>query len=57
MFKKVTMAMVLGSLVLFGAISATAMTADEILDEMEDLFSVDADDSHGVLTTMSLHND
>ena len=57
MFKKVTMAMVLGSLVLFGAISATAMTADEILDETEDLFSVDADDSQGVLTTMSLHND
>ena len=57
MFKKVTMAMVLGSLVLFGAIGAAAMTADEILDEMEDLFSVDADDSQGVLTTMALHND
>ena len=57
MFKKATMAMVLGGLVLFGAIGAVAMTADEILDEMEDLFSVDSDDVQGVLTTMSLHND
>ena len=57
MFKKVTMAMVLGSLVLFGALGAAAMTADEILDEMEDLFSVDSDDAQGVLATMVLHND
>lgn len=57
MLKKVTMAMVLGGLVLFVAVGALAMTADEILDEMEDLFSVDSDDVQGVLTTMSLHND
>ena len=57
MLKKVTMAMVLGSLVLFGAVSAMATTADVILDEMEDLFSVDSDDVQGVLTTMTLHNE
>jgi len=38
-------------------LGAAAMTADEILDEMEDIFSVDSDDVQGVLTTMSLHNE
>jgi len=57
MLKKLTIAMLLGSLVLFGTLGAAAMTADEILDEMEDIFSVDSDDVQGVLTTMSLHNE
>ena len=57
MNKKITTAMALGGLLLFGAFGAAAMTADEILDEMEDLFSVDAGNVQGVLTTMSLFND
>ena len=49
---------VLGCLVVIGAaFGALGITADEILDEMEDLFSVDADDTQGVLATMTMHND
>jgi len=57
MNKKVTIALVLGGLLLVGAMGAMARTADGILDEMEDLFSVDPGDVQGVLTTMSLLND
>ena len=48
---------VLCGLLILGAMGAIAQTADEILDEMEGLFSVEADDARGVLTTMTLHND
>ena len=48
---------VLCGLMVFGALGATAQTADEILDEMENVFSVDIDDERGILTTMTLHNE
>ena len=46
-----------GLMVIVAAFGALGITADEILDEMEDLFSVDADDTQGVLATMTMHND
>jgi len=46
-----------GLMVIAAAFGALGITADEILDEMEDLFSVDADDTQGVLATMTMHND
>jgi len=59
MFKRNTMLVtVLGGLMVIGAAFATfGITADEILAEMEDLFSVDTDDANGVLATMAMHND
>ena len=36
---------------------ALATTADEILEEMENVFSVSADDAQGVLASMTLHNE
>ena len=46
-----------GLMVIGAAVAALGITADEILDEMENLFSVDADDAQGVLATMAMHND
>ena len=57
MNKKTTIGLVLSGLLLLGTVGAMAMTADEILNEMEDLFSVDAGDAQGILTTMTLFND
>jgi len=55
---KATVVAVLSALLLIGAaLAAAGITADEILDEMEDVFSVDADDTQGVLATMTVHND
>jgi len=48
---------VVASLLLAGVWTATAMTANEILDEMENLFSVDAEDERGVLAGMTIHNE
>jgi len=43
---KATVVAVLSALLLIGAaLAASGITADEILDEMEDVFSVDADDT------------
>jgi len=44
-------------LLLFGSIAGLAITADEILDEMENVFSVNAEDAGGVLASMTLHNE
>lgn len=57
MNKKTKAVMILGGLLLLGTVGAMAITADEILDEMENMFSVDSGDVQGVLTTMSLLND
>lgn len=57
MNKKRSLVLVLGGLLLMGSLGAAALTADEILDEMENLFSVDAGDVQGVLASMSLNND
>ena len=46
-----------GLMVIGAAVAALGITADEILDEMENLFSVDADDAQGILATMAMHND
>jgi len=56
--KKTAFVAVLSGLMVIGAaVAALGTTADEILDEMESLFSVDADDTQGVLATMGMHND
>ena len=59
MSKSKTMFMaVLGGLMVIGAaFAALGITAEEILDEMENLFSVDPEDAQGVLATMTIHND
>ena len=59
MFRRNTMLVtVLGGLMVIGAaFAAFGITADEILAEMEDLFSVDTDDANGVLATMAMYND
>ena len=57
MSKRMAMAATLCGLLILGVVGGMAQTADEILDEMENLFSVETDDARGVLTTMTLHND
>ncbi len=57
MMKKMVVVVVLGGLLLLSTVSVMAMTADEILDEMEDLFAVDRGDTQGILTTMTLFNE
>ena len=55
---KTAFATMLSALLVIGAaLAASAITADEILDEMDNVFSVDADDTQGVLATMTMHND
>lgn len=57
MTKQKAIVAVLCGLMVLGALGAAAQTADEILDEMEDIFSVDTDDAQGVLASMTLHNE
>lgn len=57
MKKKTAVAMILGGLLLLSTTGVVAITADEILDEMEDLFAVDSGDTQGILTTMNLFNE
>ena len=55
---KTVLVTILGGLLVFAAaVCALGVTADDILDKMEDLFSVDSDDTQGVLATMTLYND
>jgi len=57
MSKRTAIAAVLCGVMVLGGLGVVAQTADEILDEMENLFAVDTEDDQGVLTTMSLHNE
>jgi len=55
---KMFLVAVLGSLMVIGsAVAALGITANEILDEMEELYSFDDDGAQGVLATMAMHND
>lgn len=57
MGRRTATAAALCAAVVLGALCVSAQTADEILDEIEDLFSIGADDAGGILATMVLHND
>lgn len=57
MGRRTATAAALCAVVALGALCVSAQTADEILDEIEDLFSIGADDAGGILATMVLHND
>jgi len=55
--KTLWIAGLVGLMALGAGLAAFSITADEILDEMENVFSVDAADELGVLATMTMHND
>jgi hypothetical protein len=57
MYRRMTGIAVLCGLVGLAALTVAATTADEILDKVENLFSINTNDARGLLTTMTLHND
>jgi hypothetical protein len=56
MSKRTAIAAALCAAMVLGAQSAPAMTADEILDKVGNLFSAGENDADGVLATMTIHN-
>jgi len=57
LMKKQVAAWMFAAMLVLCAGVVMATTADEILEEMENVFSVNAEDAGGVLATMAIHNE